>query len=140
MPCYAPDGVTLLTLQIISLVGEKKNMPGGKFGNGFFPVGDIASVKKIYVVEGIGQGWAVTKADLASAAVVCFGAGRMMTVAKTLREKYPATRLVIVPDKGKENQAAEIAATVAGQWVAMPDDKPGNYDVNDYLQEAEIEG
>lgn len=38
--------------------------------------------------------------------------------------------------RGKEEQAAKIAADVSGQWIAMPDDKPGNYNANDYLQEA----
>lgn len=31
--------------------------------------------------------------------------------------------------------AEKIAADVAGQSVAMPTDKPGNYDANDYAQE-----
>jgi len=43
--------------------------------------------------------------------------------------------LIIVPDRGKEIQATAIAADVSGQWVAMPDDKPGNYDANDFAQE-----
>lgn len=59
----------------------------------------------------------------------------MATVAKTLRTQYPAARLVIVPDKGKEIEAAKIAAAVSGEWMAMPDDKPGNYDANDFAQE-----
>ena len=132
VPCYAPDGETLLTLQIIPLVGQKKNLPGASFGDGFFSVGDITDCA--YIVEGIGQAWAVSQAT-GAAAVVCFGAGRMMTVAKVLRDKYPAARLVIVSDKGKEADAAKIAAAVAGQWIAMPTDKPGNYDANDYEQE-----
>jgi len=88
----------------------------------------------VYIVEGIGQAWAVNKAT-GAAAVVTFGSGRMNTVAKTLHAQHPAARLVIVPDKGKEEQAATIAAAVAGQWVPMPDNKPGNYDANDYAAE-----
>jgi hypothetical protein len=60
----------------------------------------------------------------------------MMTVAKTLHTQHPAARLVIVPDRGKEEQAGKIAAAVSGEWVSMPADKPDNYDANDYLQEA----
>ena len=89
---------------------------------------------RVYLCEGIGQAWAVNKAT-GAAAVVCFGAGRMARVTAVLRKKYPAAVLVIVPDCGKENQAAEIAAAVAGQWVEMPADKPSNYDANDYAQE-----
>ena len=131
VPCWNDD--QLQTLQFIPLAGDKKNLPGASFNDGFFTVGEITDCA--YIVEGIGQAWACNTAT-GAAAVVCFGAGRMMTVAKVLRHKYPAARLVIVPDKGKENQAAEIAAAVAGQWVEMPADKPGNYDANDYLQEA----
>ena len=135
VPCYAPDGVTLQTLQIIPLVGQKKNLPGASFGNGFFTVGDVTDCA--YIVEGIGQAWAINKAT-GAAAVVCFGAGRMATVAKALRDKFPALRLVIVPDKGKEEQAGKIAADVTGHYVTMPDDKPGNYDANDYALEFGI--
>lgn len=129
VPCFAPDGKTLLTMQIIPLAGAKKNLPGASFGNGFFTVGEITD--RVYICEGIGQAWACNAAT-GAAAVVCFGAGRMATVAKALREKHPAARLVLVPDHGKENQAEAIAAAVAGQWVAMPADKPSNYDVNEY--------
>lgn len=135
VPCYDRDGITPLTAQIIPLKGGKKNLPGAQFGNGFFPVGNIATAKTIYIVEGIGQAWAVTKAKPEAAAVVCFGAGRMATVAKTLREKYPDALLVVAPDRGKENQAAAIAADVSGLWVEMPADKPSNYDSNDFAAE-----
>ncbi len=131
VPCW--DGEHLQTLQFIPPdKGDKLNLPGASFNDGVFTIGEITD--RVYICEGIGQAWAVNQATDA-AAVVCFGAGRMMTVAKVLREKYPAARLVIVPDKGKENQAAEIAADVAGQWVTMPDDKPSNYDSNDFAQE-----
>lgn len=133
VPCYAPDGVTLQTIQFIPPDKRPKlNLPGAKFNDGFFTVGEVTD--RAYIVEGIGQAWAVNQAT-GCAAVVCFGAGRMGTVAKVLREKYPAAGLVIVPDKGKEIQAAAIAADVSGQWVEMPADKPGNYDANDYAQE-----
>ena len=130
VPCWSGD--KLQTLQIIPLRGEKKNLPGASFNDGFFTVGQITD--RAYIVEGIGQAWAVNQAT-GCAAVVCFGAGRMATVAKTLRTQHPAASLVIVPDRGKETEAAKISAAVAGEWVAMPDDKPSNYDANDYLKD-----
>lgn len=133
VPCYAPDGVTLQTLQIIPLVGDKKNLPGASFNDGFFTVGEITD--RVYIVEGIGQAWAINQAT-GKAAVVTFGSGRMMTVAKTLRVKYPTAGLVIVPDRGKEADAEKIAADVSGQWIEMPADKPDNYDVNEYLKDT----
>lgn len=135
VPCYAPDGVTLVQIQFIPPdKGDKLNFKGASFGDGFFVVGDIATAKKVYIVEGIGQAWAINKAT-GAAAVVCFGSVRMARVAAVLRGKYPAARLVIVPDKGKESDAEKIAANVAGMTVTMPDDKPGNYDANDFAAE-----
>lgn len=131
LPCW--DGDTLQTIQFIPPTkGDKLNLPGASFGSGFFTVGEIAD--RAYIVEGIGQAWAVHKAT-GAAAVVSFGAGRMATVAKAVGAQYPAARLVIVPDKGKETDAEKIAADVVGQWVAMPADKPANYDANDYAAE-----
>jgi putative DNA primase/helicase len=131
VPCFCDD--ELQTLQFIPPNGgDKLNLPRAFFNNGFFVVGEMS--EKIYVCEGIGQAWAVNKSS-GAAAVVCFGAGRMMTVAQVLREKYPAAHLVIVPDRGKEKQAAEIAVAVDAHWVEIPNDKPSNYDVNDYAQE-----
>lgn len=131
VPCW--DGDKLQTLQFIPPAGgDKLNLPGASFGSGFFTVGEITD--RAYIVEGIGQAWAVNQAT-GAAAVVCFGAGRMATVAKALKAKHPAARLVIIPDKGKEADAEKIAAAVSGQWVAMPADKPSNYDCNDYAAE-----
>lgn len=132
VPCW--DGNELQTLQFIPPEqGDKLNLPGAQFNNGYFTVGEIDS--RFYICEGLGQAWAINQTT-GCAAVVCFGAGRMMTVTKVLRDKFPAARLVIVPDKGKEADATKIAREVSGLMVTMPDDKPGNYDANDYLQEA----
>ena len=131
VPCWS--GEHLQTLQFIPPnKGDKLNMPGESFNDGFFTVGEITD--RVYICEGIGQAWAVNQVT-GKAAVVCFGAGRTMTVAKVLRDKYPAASLVICPDRGKEADAAKIAADISGLMVAMPDDAPSNYDCNDYAQE-----
>lgn len=129
VPCWS--GEELQTLQFIPPNGGKKlNLNGGaKFNHGYFTVGMITDL--IYIVEGLGQAWAVNKAG--GVAVVCFGAGRIPTVAKCLRNNYPNARLVIIPDRGKEKQASDIALAIDGQWIKLPQDKPENYDVNDYL-------
>lgn len=92
------------------------------------------SADLIYICEGVGQGFAIEKAT-GAAAVVCFGAGRIARVAGVLRAKYPNAKLVICPDRGKEKQAAAIAAAENCGWVAMPADKPGNYDAWDYARD-----
>jgi hypothetical protein len=65
-----------------------------------------------------------------------FGVGRMAGVAKALREHYPAARLVVVADAGKESQCAAIAKSVSGDGWKCPPGCPSNYDLND-LHQAE---
>jgi hypothetical protein len=134
VPAISLDG-ELRTLQLIPAgEGKKLNMPGASFGDGLFVVGDLAQSARVFIVEGIGQAWACWSAT-GCAAVVCFGAGRVASVAAAVRAKYPAARLVLVPDCGKENQAAAIAAEVSGEWCELPADKPANYDASDYAAE-----
>jgi KaiC/GvpD/RAD55 family RecA-like ATPase len=135
VPVLSLDG-DLQTLQLIPPpgIGKKLNMAGASFGDGLFVVGDVAQSAHAYIVEGIGQAWAVHRAT-GCAAVVAFGAGRMATVAQALRARYPSLPLVVVPDRGKENQAAAIARAFGGAWIELPDDTPANYDANDYAAE-----
>lgn len=131
VPCWSGD--KLQTLQFIPpATGDKLNLPGASFSDGFFTVGAITD--RAYICEGIGQAWAVHRAT-GCAAMVAFGAGRMEKVAQVLRERFKSLPLVMVPDRGKENQAAEIARAVGGAWIELPDDKPANYDANDYAAE-----
>lgn len=126
----------LRTLQFIPPPdqGKKLNLAGASFDDGLFVVGSLSDSDRIHVVEGIGQAWACWKAT-GKAAVVCFGAGRMGTVAGILRKAHQDKRLVIVPDRGKEAQAEKIAKDARGEWIALPQDKPANYDANDYALE-----
>lgn len=132
VPCYSNN--TLQTLQFIPPhpSDEKLNLTSASFNDGYFVVGNITNT--IYICEGLGQAWAINKVSEQSA-VVCFGAGRMMKIGKVLRSQYPHAHLIVMPDRGKEKQAAEIANTIRGAWVAMPSHTPPNYDANDYLME-----
>ncbi len=132
VPARSPDG-ELRTLQLIPPpgTGKKLNMPGASFGDGLFVVGELAKSARVFIVEGIGQAWACARST-GCAAVVCFGAGRMAAVAALLRRRSPALPLVLVPDRGKEAQAAAIARAVRGKWVELPEDLPANYDAGDF--------
>lgn len=139
VPAWSLSG-ELRTLQLIPQPGhgKKLNLPGASFDDGMFVVGNLSNSGRIYIVEGIGQAWAVHRAT-DCAAVICFGAGRMGTVAELLRRAYPSKRLIVVPDRGKEQQAEAIARAIRGQWVELPADKPANYDANDYALEHSAE-
>jgi putative DNA primase/helicase len=58
----------------------------------------------------------------------------MGKVAQALRQQDDAARLVLVPDVGKESDAAKIAADVGAVIAAMPDGWEQNSDVNDLAQ------
>lgn len=133
VPCR--DGNKLVTLQFVPSDGQKLNLPGATFGAGAFVVGEIATADRVYIVEGIGQAWAVCAAKETAAAVVCFGAGRMATIAGALRADNPTARFVLLPDRAKEVQAQAIADALNCEWCEIPADKPANYDANDYAME-----
>ncbi len=135
-PCRDLSG-KLLTLQFVpAYKADKLNLPGCGFGDGTHVVGEIGDC--IYIVEGISQAWAVHGAT-GCAAAVCFGAGRLRTVAAAVREKYPAASLVLVPDRGKETQSGDIARALNCQWVELPQHLPANADVNDFSLEQGTE-
>jgi RecA-family ATPase len=143
VPVMQP-GVTLSSLQFITPPEtaarlkakgkpDKLNLPEHALQGGWFTVGELVPGGVTYIVEGIGTAWACWQAT-GAAAVVCFGAGNMGKVAKAMRERDPSARLVMVPDVGKEKQAAEIAAAVSGMVAAMPDGWEQNSDVHDLAQ------
>ncbi|MFA7271034.1 MAG: AAA family ATPase [Sterolibacterium sp.] len=135
VPALSLDG-ELRSMQFIPPpgIGKKLNMPGASFDDGLFVVGNLAESARIFIVEGIGQAWACWQAT-GCAAVVTFGSGRMSAVAEILRRRFPALPLVLVADRGKENQVAEIARSIRGAWVEMPSSRPSNFDCNDYAAE-----
>jgi len=63
---------------------------------------------------------------------VCFGWGNVAPVAADLRQRDATARLVLVPDVGKEADAARIAAEHGCAVAAMPQDEEQNFDAWDY--------
>jgi len=111
---------------------SKLNLPHHPV-RGWFTVGDVVDGGTVYITEGIGQAWACWQAT-GVAAAVCFGAGNMGRVAKSLRDLDPEAQVVVVPDVGKESLAAQIALEVSGRVVVMPDGWVQNSDVHDLAQ------
>ena len=136
LPCSTLAG-DLVSLQFIPPEGKKLFLPGCKLPPDACLIvgGPVREGHPIYITEGIGQAWSAHQATRSPAAVA-FGVGRMAGVAKALHERYPAARLVLVSDAGKESQCAAIAASASGAWVEMPAGSPPNFDLND-LHQAE---
>lgn len=136
LPCSTLAG-ELVTLQFVTPQGKKLFLPGCKLSPWLDACLIIGGPLKpdgvAYIVEGPGQAWSAHQATRAPA-VVAFGVGRMAGIARALRQHYKAARLVIVPDVGKESQAAAIAKDVHGVWVELPRDLGQNGDLNDMHQ------
>ncbi len=131
VPTYGLDG-SMQSAQFIPApgAGKKVNLPGASMAGATFTVG--ASAGPAYLCEGIGAAWAVWQAT-GHRGIVCFGWGNVRRVAEGLREQDPAAKLVIVPDVGKEQDAAKIAADVNAAVAAMPEGWADNSDVSDLM-------
>lgn len=134
VPIRELDG-TFRSIQFIDADGKKMNAIGVSLGSGSFVVGKIEPDGTAYVCEGLATAWAVHDADPYAAAVVSFSAGRFGVVAKALHAAYPLVQIVLVPDRGAEARATEVATMVQGFWVALPSDMPSNADAWDYWHE-----
>lgn len=129
IPGYTGSRVN--TIQFIT-DDEKLNMRGEQ-GDAYFTLGN--SIDVFYFCEGIGQAWAIKSVVENASAVVCFGSHRVKSVINTVRRKHPGAQLIIVPDRGKENDADKIARDIGGSYIVLPEEKPSNYDINDLLQD-----
>ncbi len=137
IPAYDPAG-NLQTLQFIPPpgTGKKLNLPGATLGGAAFTLGAIERGRPCYLVEGIGQAWACHAAT-GEAAVACLGWGNVRTIARALAPAGPA--LVVVPDVGKETQAADLAREVGAAVAYLPAGEAANFDVNDLAHREGLE-
>ena len=143
VPAYAPDG-SLQSLQCVT-TGDtaarlkakgkkpKLNLPGAPMAGASFAVGELVPGAPVALCEGVGTAWACWQAT-GHPAVACFGWGNVGKVAEDLRQREPAARLVLVPDVGKEESAAEIAQAVGAAVAYMPQGEAQNFDANDLAQ------
>ena len=133
VPAYGPQGLQSLQLIPPPGAGKKLNLPGAPMAGASFTVGEVVPGAPLYLCEGIGQAWACWQAT-GNAAVVCFGWGSVGKVAEALRQRDAAARLILCPDAGKEESAAEIAQAVGAAVCLMPQGEETNFDANDLAQ------
>ena len=134
VPAFAADGA-LQSLQLIPPpgAGKKLNLPGAPMAGASFTVGTLVPGAPVALCEGVGTAWACWQAT-GHPAVACFGWGNVGKVAEALRQREPAARLVLVPDVGKEESAAEIAQALQCAVAYMPQGEAQNFDANDLAQ------
>jgi hypothetical protein len=133
VPAYLPTG-ELATLQFVT-PSAKLNFPGLPVAGFHVVGGKPAAGTQVYVCEGIGGAMTCHQA-MRLPSVVTFGVGNTLRAVEWLAGE--GAKPVIVADKGKEAQAAEIARAFDCQWVEMPADKGSNYDINDMHGEADL--
>lgn len=133
VPAYGPQGLQSLQLIPPPGAGKKLNLSGAPMAGASFTVGNLVPGGVVQVCEGIGQAWACWQAT-GAAAVVCFGWGNVARVAAELRQRDASARLVLVPDVGKEDSAAQIAQAVGAAVAYMPQGEAQNFDANDLAQ------
>lgn len=94
-----------------------------------------------YLAEGVATAASLFQTT-GRAAVATFGKSNLDAVARTLCQQYPGVRLVLVPDRGAEEQAEAIVRSLGAPaaWVALPDDLPANTDANDYAASYGLDG
>ena len=134
VPAFAADGA-LQSLQLIPPpgAGKKLNLPGAPMAGASFTVGTLVPGAPVALCEGVGTAWACWQAT-GHPAVACFGWGNVGKVAEALRQRDAAARLVLVPDVGKEESAAEIAQALQCAVAYMPQGEAQNFDANDLAQ------
>ena len=130
VPVHDADG-ELQSWQAIPAEGDKRSAPGAPIKGGSLIVGGKpVEGEPLFIVEGIGQAWSCHQAT-GKPAVVCFGAGNIEAIARQMTARFPSCHIVVVADRGKEQDAERIAAEVGGAWAGLPDDWPANSDIND---------
>lgn len=127
VPVLGADGV-LSSIQFIGPNGgEKLNAPGCRMA-GTFTVGQLEDGAPAYIVEGIGHAWSINAVS-GRAAVVSFGAVNIEKAAAAA--KAAGALPVIVPDRGKEDQAKAAALHLGCACTTLPADLREAADIND---------
>lgn len=118
------DGEELQSLQFIGPDGAKKFLAGGRVGGCWHSIGEAG--KTICIVEGYATA-ATIHESTGFSVVVAFNAGNLLDVARAVRSRYPAARLIVCADDDAATQGnpglvkAREAAVTIGADLAVPD-------------------
>jgi len=115
-------GGVLHSLQFINENGDKKFLYGGRVQGCYFSIGNPKDAKTICITEGLSTGATIRQAT-GHPVVVAFNAGNLLSVAKTMREKFPDLPLFIFGDldeSGTGQTKANEAALAVDGFVTIP--------------------
>lgn len=114
---------TLHTLQFIGPDGGKRFLTGGRIAGCYFSMGRLTD--SLLLCEGYATGATLHQATGHSVAVA-FNCGNLPAVARALRAKFPALRIVVCADNDVNTRGnpglkwAHEAAQAVGGFVAVP--------------------
>ena len=113
----------LHTLQFISEDGSKRFLTGGRIVGCYFAIG--RPVDTLLLCEGLATASTLHQAT-GRAVAVAFNCGNLVAVAKSLRSKFPALRMIVCADNDTETKGnpglthARAAAQAVGGFLAVP--------------------
>lgn len=113
----------LHTLQFISPDGSKRFLTGGRIVGCYFAIG--RPLDSLLLCEGLATASTLHQATRRAVAVA-FNCGNLMAVAKALRSKFPALRLIVCADNDFQTPGnpglthARAAARAVGGFLAVP--------------------
>lgn len=142
IPVYHADGLPW-SLQRITAKGDKWFLSGGQIRCGYYPMAEAGDDKSVIVIaEGFATAASV-RAVLGVPTICAFNAGNLEPVAKSMRHKYPNSRIIIAADNDRFTQsgntgiakAREAAVAVKGFIVypEFPENITEGTDWNDYI-------
>lgn len=114
---------TLHTLQFISADGTKRFLTGGRIAGCYYAIGRPGD--SLLIAEGVATAATLYQAT-GQAVAACFSCGNMEAVARALRHKFPALRLVLCADHDANTfgnpglTKAHAAAKAVGGYLAVP--------------------
>ena len=113
----------LHTLQFIGADGSKRFLTGGRIVGCYFAIG--RPVDSLLLCEGLATASTLHQATGRGVAVA-FNCGNLLAVAKALRNKFPALRMIVCADNDFATQGnpgvtyAQAAARAVGGFLAVP--------------------
>ena len=121
-------GARLSTLELIDEAGRKSALAGGAKAGGYWaaqplPEGDGTGLR-LLIGEGVSTALSAAVASKCPT-VAALSCGNLESVARTMRERYPAATLVVLADLGNGQDHAEQAARSVGGMLALPHFGPG---------------
>lgn len=139
-------GDKLSTAELIDEAGRKSAVYGGVKAGGYWAAQPLPdTVETLLIGEGVATALSAKEAT-GHPTIAALSSGNFEPVAKAMREKYPAARMVILGDLGNGQEKAEAAAREVNGLLALPQFAEGELihgkpptDMNDLAQLHKLE-